>query len=238
MHFALWIAQVNVFFFSSPFHLYGTCTAHFFRHLCGWQAQWYWVDPQQGCKWQQAVQCHPHAGGKGHHPEGPWWHWVMGSCKSHEVQRGQVQGLAHGVGQPKHKYRLGKEWIENSPGDKKDLGTRSVPWAGNVHLLPAKQALSWAASKEAWPTGQGRWFCPSVPVLWDVTWNTASSSGSSSIRRPWTCWSESKIGRQRCPEGASTSPVKVGWESWSFQAEEEKTSWKSHCSLPVPERSL
>ena len=44
----------------------------------------------------------------------------VGPCKPHEVQQGQVQGPAHGLG-PKHKYRLGEEWIESSPVEK-DLG--------------------------------------------------------------------------------------------------------------------
>jgi len=38
-----------------------------------------------------------------------------------EVQQSQGQGPAHESGNPKHKYRLGREWIESSP-EEKNLG--------------------------------------------------------------------------------------------------------------------
>jgi len=44
----------------------------------------------------------------------------VGLCEPHEVQQGQVQGPAVGRGNPKHKYRLGREWLESSP-EEKDL---------------------------------------------------------------------------------------------------------------------
>jgi len=45
----------------------------------------------------------------------------VGRCKPNEVQQGRVQGPAHGLGNAKHKYRLGGEWTESSPKEK-DLG--------------------------------------------------------------------------------------------------------------------
>ena len=60
-------------------------------------------------------------------------------------------------------------------------------WASNVCLQPRKPIASWAASKEAWPAGRGRWFSPSTLLLWDPTWNTESSSGTPSVRKTWTC---------------------------------------------------
>jgi len=45
----------------------------------------------------------------------------VGPCEPHEVQQGQVQGLHLGRSNPKHKYRLGGEWIESS-SEEKDLG--------------------------------------------------------------------------------------------------------------------
>ncbi|GAB0183235.1 hypothetical protein GRJ2_000788800 [Grus japonensis] len=43
------------------------------------------------------------------------------SSQPHKVQQGQVPGPAHGWGNLKHKYRLGREWIDSSP-EEKDLG--------------------------------------------------------------------------------------------------------------------
>jgi len=57
--------------------------------------------------------------------------------------------LHMGWGNPKHKYRLGREWIESSPDDK-DLGMLID------EKQPRKPTVSWAASKEAWPAGRGR----------------------------------------------------------------------------------
>jgi len=39
---------------------------------------------------------------------------------------------------------------------------RNSTWPGSVHLQPRRPTASWAAWKETWPAGQGRWFCPSA----------------------------------------------------------------------------
>ena len=56
--------------------------------------------------------------------------------------------------------------------------TRSSTWPGGVYLEPRRPTVSWAASREVWPAGWGRWFCPSTPLRWDSTSSPACSSGA------------------------------------------------------------
>jgi len=51
-------------------------------------------------------------------PEGHGQAEEVGLCEPHEVQQGQVQGPASGLGQPHYQYRLGDEGIESSPANK------------------------------------------------------------------------------------------------------------------------
>lgn len=76
--------------------------------------------PSVSCQQHQAVWCSWHTGGTGYHPQGPGQAWEVGLCEPHEMQQVHVQGPAPGSGNPKHKHRLGREWIKNSP-EEKDL---------------------------------------------------------------------------------------------------------------------
>jgi len=38
-------------------------------------------------------------------------------------------------------------------------------WVGDVHLQLRRPTISWVASRETWPAGWGRWFCPSTLLL-------------------------------------------------------------------------
>jgi len=53
---------------------------------------------------------------------------------------------------------------------------------------PRKPTVSWAASKEVWPAGEGRWSCPSTLCWWCLTCSTASRCGVLSTRETKTCW--------------------------------------------------
>lgn len=54
-------------------------------------------------------------------------------------------------GNLRYMYRLGKEWIGNSP-EEKDLGVL-VNKKLNVRLQSRKLTSSWAALKQRWPAG-------------------------------------------------------------------------------------
>jgi len=107
------------------------------------------------------------------------------------------------------------------------------------HTYPLKWwTVSWAASRETWPAGQGRWFRPATPLWWEPTWSPASSSGAPSTRRTWTCWSGSRGGHKN--HGRAGTPLLQGKAErlGLVQPGEEKAAGRPYSSLSVPEGGL
>ena len=81
--------------------------------------------------------------------------WACANLKMFNKPKCKV--LHMGQGNPKPKYMLGGERIESNP-EEKDLGVlvdKKVNTTSYVHSQPRNPTISWAASKQAWPAGQG-----------------------------------------------------------------------------------
>jgi len=132
------------------------------QNLFQWQRQWDWVYSQQVCWWHQAEWCRWSTRRKGCHPEGPGQAWKMGLQELNEIQHDQVQGVAPGLRQSQiyvHWENSPLNSFEMSPAEKTlgGPGGHSCRWTSSVFLVPGRQAISCAASKEGWAAGRGRW---------------------------------------------------------------------------------
>lgn len=150
--------------------------------------------------------------------------WEVELCEHPCFQQVQVQGPALSWGNPKHKYRLGREWLRAALWRRtwNCWWMRTLTWTNNVHWQPWKPIISRAVSKEEWPAGWERWFPLLLSLSWRPAWSSTLGSGPCTLRRTWTCWSEFKGGSLRWSEswskGWTTSPVKTGWWIWCYSA--------------------
>ena len=87
---------------------------------------------------------------------------AVGPGEPHEVQQTQVQGLAPGSWQPSLAVQAGGCKDRAQPCQKGLGGTGGLgSWTctSSVPSQPIKPTVPWAASKETWPAGWGRWSC-------------------------------------------------------------------------------
>jgi len=123
----------------------------------------------------------------GCYPGEPTQAWAEGPGEPHEVKQIHRRDLAPGLRQPKLPIEAGerKHWAQPCWEGLRSTWMESWTWASHLPSQPREPTVPWAASKEAWPAGQGRWSYLS-PLCWQsLTWSTASTCGDLSTGKTW-----------------------------------------------------
>jgi len=84
-----------------------------------------------------------------------------------KINKAECKVLHMGRGDPKHKHRLGGEWVENSPQEK-DLGVlvdEKLSMTQQLVLTTQQANSPLGCIPSSVGTGRGMGFCPSAP-LW------------------------------------------------------------------------
>ncbi|TRZ22532.1 hypothetical protein HGM15179_004578 [Zosterops borbonicus] len=94
-------------------------------------------------------------------PSGGAWTGLRDCGNLMECRKAKHKVLHLGQGDPKHKNRLGSEWIESSP-EEKDLGVDGQHGLAMSTCRPREPTVSWAASKACGQQAEGD---DSAPLL-------------------------------------------------------------------------
>lgn len=122
-----------------------------------------------------------------------------------------------GQGNPKHKYRLGGEWIVSSPEEKNWGWTRSSTWPSNVYSQPRETNTLWLQSKQHCQQGEA---ANSAPLLCSDEASPAvlHPALEHSMQKGNTPISTSPEEAMKMITGLEQSPMKGGWESGGCSA--------------------
>ncbi|GAB0190934.1 cAMP-dependent protein kinase inhibitor alpha [Grus japonensis] len=106
-----------------------------------------------------------------------------------KFNKAKCKVLHTGPGNPKHKDRLGREWIESSP-EEKDLWVlvdEQLNLTQQCALAAQKASCILSCIKSSMTSRSREGILLLCSTLMRPHWSTASSSGVPNIRRTWTC---------------------------------------------------